>query len=344
MTASVALVLLFAASGTAAAAAPPSTPTLASGAPAPSPVLRVEPARARPGDAVLLTVSNVRPADAASVSATVQGRRIRFFPIPGGVQAVAALPVEMEPGTLGIDVSIAPSPTSGTAAGTAAGAASSGGATLHTTLEVVDPAFPETRLSVEPKFIAPSPAQKKRMEEDQAAFREAFARPFEAPLFAGSFERPREAATTGQFGERRTFNGKKQSQHYGTDFAGAVGEPVRAANDGVVALVRDCFASGTSIAIAHGGGLFSVYFHLSDFDVRPGDQVQRGQQIGRVGMTGRVTGPHLHFGVKIGDLYVDPESVYRLAFALPATSGTAPAPTSGTVPGTAPGSTSGTAR
>jgi murein DD-endopeptidase MepM/ murein hydrolase activator NlpD len=61
-----------------------------------------------------------------------------------------------------------------------------------------------------------------------------------------------------------------------------------------------------------------VYFHLSEFDVRHGDRVRHGQPIGKVGMTGRVTGPHLHFGVKVGDLYVDPESVYRLAFSLPA--------------------------
>ena len=106
------------------------------------------------------------------------------------------------------------------------------------------------------------------MEEDQAAFREAFARPFEPPLFAGPFGPPRDARVTGQYGERRIFNGKKQSQHYGTDLAGAVGDPVLATNDGVVVLVRDCFASGKSVAIAHGGGLFSVYFHLSDFDVR----------------------------------------------------------------------------
>ncbi len=110
------------------------------------------------------------------------------------------------------------------------------------------------------------------------------------------------------------FNGKKQSQHYGTDLAGAVGEPVLAAHDGVVALVRDCFASGKSIAIAHGAGLFSVYFHLSGFTVQSGDRVVRGQQIGKVGATGRVTGPHLHFGVKVVETYVDPDSVYRLAF------------------------------
>ena len=273
------------------------------------------PPRARPGDALLVTVLGVPTTVSAAVSgnlssgtasATASGtasiRRLHFFPTPSGVQAIAALPIELEPGTLSIEVRLPGRPDP-----------------LRATVEVVDPAFPETKLSVEPKFIAPSPDQRKRMEEDQTAFREAFGRPFEPPLFAGPFGRPRDAATTGQYGERRTFNGKKQSQHYGTDLAGAVGEPVQATNDGVVVLVRDCFASGKSIAVSHGAGLFSVYFHLSGFDVRHGDRVRRGQPIGKVGQTGRVTGPHLHFGVKVGDLYVDPESVYRLTFSLPAT-------------------------
>jgi len=244
-------------------------------------------------------------ASTGTASGTASARRLRFFPTASGTQAstqaIAAIPIELEPGTLSIEVRIP-------------GLADP----LHATVEVVDPAFPETMLSVEPKFITPSPEQRKRMEEDQAAFREAFGRPVEAPLFAGPFGRPRDAVTTGQYGERRIFNGKKQSQHYGIDLAGAVGDPVLATNDGVVILVRNCFASGKSIAVSHGAGLFSVYFHLSEFDVRHGDRVRQGQPIGKVGNTGRATGPHLHFGVKVGDLYVDPESVYRLAFSIPA--------------------------
>ncbi len=256
-----------------------------------------------------MTVDGVPTSAVASTSGTANSRRLRFFPTASGAQAIAALPVELDTGTLTIEVRVA-------------GRADP----LVASVEVVDPGFPETQLSVEPKFVAPTPAQKKRMAEDQAAFREAFARPFEPPLFAGPFAPPRDARVTGQYGERRTFNGKKQSQHYGTDLAGVVGDPVLATNDGVVVLVRDCFASGKSIAIAHGGGLFSVYFHLSDFDVRHGDRVRRGQAIGRIGATGRVTGPHLHFGIKVVDLYVDPDSVYRLAFAPAPPAAPPPAP------------------
>ncbi len=318
----------------ASAALATSTPIAA---PAPvevQPVLRVAPARVRPGDALLITLEGVPGSVASSTSGTIRPatpapgrasaepatRRLRFFPAAAGVQAVASLPVEASPGKLEVEVRLPDR-----------------GATLTAAVEVVDPGFPEAQLSVEPKFISPSPEQKKRMEEDQAAFREAFARPFEPPIFASAFTRPRDSNVTGAFGEKRMFNGKKQSQHYGTDLAGAVGEPVRVTNDGVVVLARDCFASGKSIAVAHGAGVFSVYFHLSDIDVRHGDVVRQGQVIGKVGATGRVTGPHLHFGIKVNDLYVDPNSVYRLTFA---TSGTGPGgtgPTSGTGPGTGPG-------
>jgi murein DD-endopeptidase MepM/ murein hydrolase activator NlpD len=280
--------------------------------PAPEPLVRVSPLRARPGDALLVTLEGVPSSALPSTSGTAVGtavgtaatpapRALRFYPTPTGAQAILALPVELPPGPLRVEVRVP-----------------GHAAPLVATVDVVDPAFPETQLSVEPKFFAPTPAQKKQMDEDQAAFREAFARPFEPPLFAGPFVRPRDATVTGQFGERRIFNGERKSQHYGTDLAGAVGEPVRATNDGVVVLVRDCFASGKSIAIAHGGGLFSVYFHMSGFDVRVGDRVVRGQVIGKVGATGRVTGPHLHFGIKVVDIYVDPDSVYRLAFGAPA--------------------------
>lgn len=320
----------------AAASTPPPAPAPASVQPA----LRVTPAKVRPGDALLVTLEGVPGSVASSTSGTIRPatpgpgrpqaetatRRLRFYPTAAGVQALVALPVEADPGKLEVEVRLPDRAAALTAA-----------------VEVVDPGFPEAQLSVEPKFISPSPEQKKRMEEDQAAFREAFARPFEPPIFASAFSRPRDSNVTGAFGEKRMFNGKKQSQHYGTDLAGAVGEPVRATNDGVVVLARDCFASGKSVAVAHGAGVFSVYFHLSDIDVRHGDAVRQGQIIGKVGATGRVTGPHLHFGIKVNDLYVDPDSVYRLTFATSGTGpGTGPGPTSGTGPaGTA---TSGTAR
>jgi murein DD-endopeptidase MepM/ murein hydrolase activator NlpD len=91
-----------------------------------------------------------------------------------------------------------------------------------------------------------------------------------------------------------------------------VGAPIHAANDGVVVMVRDNYAAGRTVVIHHGLDMYTTYFHLSRFNVREGQIVKRGQPIGLVGQTGRVTGPHLHWGGRVGDVYVDPASMLRL--------------------------------
>jgi murein DD-endopeptidase MepM/ murein hydrolase activator NlpD len=285
------------------AAAQPLAPALVPPAPAPEatgaasadgPSLSLEPARIRPGDAFAVTVRGATEAPRGEL----EGRPLRFYPVAGGFRALAGLPVEMSPGTLEVAL-------------TAAGPV--GETVLSAGLEVTEPGFAEAELRVAQRFITPPPEARRRMKRDQAAFRRAFDQPFEPPLFRDPFAWPREDELTGRFGDRRVFNGKKVSQHYGVDVAGAAGDPVTAANDGLVVLVRDCYASGKSVALWHGAGLFSVYFHLSGFAVKQGARVRRGDLLGRVGKTGRVTGPHLHWGTKLDGIYVDPESVLRLA-------------------------------
>jgi murein DD-endopeptidase MepM/ murein hydrolase activator NlpD len=262
------------------------------------PSLTVSPRSVRPGDVVLVTLRDA----SGPPTGRLAGRDLRFYPVSGGWQALAALPVETAPGALEVEVE-APPGAGGPAQPVRAG------------VEVVEPKFASAELGVAPRFLNPPPKARQRMEQDQAAFRKAFDQPFGALLFAAPFDAPREAEVTGSFGDQRVFNGKKRSQHYGEDLAGAVGEPVRAANDGRVVLARDCYASGRSVVIWHGANLFSVYFHLSRMAVKAGDEIRRGQVLGQVGRTGRVTGPHLHWGTKVGDLYVDPRSVLRLTFA-----------------------------
>ncbi|HXI20382.1 MAG TPA: M23 family metallopeptidase, partial [Gemmatimonadales bacterium] len=117
---------------------------------------------------------------------------------------------------------------------------------------------------------------------------------------------------TSPFGTAREFNGTVLSRHLGTDFEGRVGDPVRAANRGRVALVADFYLAGRAVYLIHGDGLVSAYFHLSRALVRPGQIVGRGQLIGEVGRSGRVTGPHLHWVMRYGAVTVDPESVLDL--------------------------------
>ena len=127
-----------------------------------------------------------------------------------------------------------------------------------------------------------------------------------APMWTASFIKPRTSVVTSEFGSGRVFNGQLTTRHLGVDFRGAVGEPVKAANRGVVALVDNFFLAGNVVYIDHGGGVVTSYFHLSKPLVHAGEIVKRGQVIGLVGNTGRVTGPHLHWAARYGANTVNP--------------------------------------
>lgn len=286
---------------------------LASGAaPPPAPSVAFAPAAARPGDAVLVTVSA-----GEAPRGTLAGRALTFWRAPDGWRALAALPMETPPG---------PTPA----------VVEQGGARAEATLEVVPPGFASATLTVAPGFVEPPPEVARRIAADRAAFAKVWAsQGFEPPLFDGPFTLPRETLGGGRFGDQRVFNGKQASVHYGLDLRGRIGDPVRAPQAGRVVLVRDAYMSGKTVVLWHGAGVFTLYFHLSRIDVRPGARVKAGQRLGAVGNTGRSTGPHLHWGVKVDGLYVDPESLV----AIDPVSGTAPprAPGRGAVaPPTAP--------
>jgi murein DD-endopeptidase MepM/ murein hydrolase activator NlpD len=127
-----------------------------------------------------------------------------------------------------------------------------------------------------------------------------------APMWTESFLKPRTSVITSEFGSGRLFNGALTTRHLGVDFRGAMGEPIRSANRGVVALVDRFFLAGNVVYIDHGGGVVTAYFHMSKPLVAAGDTVRRGQVIGLVGNTGRVTGPHLHWAARYGAITVNP--------------------------------------
>jgi murein DD-endopeptidase MepM/ murein hydrolase activator NlpD len=114
------------------------------------------------------------------------------------------------------------------------------------------------------------------------------------------------------FGTRSIFNGLPRTAHGGADFLSAAGTPVHAPNAGQVVLARDLYFSGNTVIIDHGAGLFSMLAHLSTIDVREGDRAANDQVVGRVGATGRVTGPHLHWAVRVANARVDPLSLLAL--------------------------------
>jgi hypothetical protein len=129
-----------------------------------------------------------------------------------------------------------------------------------------------------------------------------------------TFIQPVQGPSTGAFGRLRVINGQPRSPHNGEDIAAPLGTDVVAMNDGVVRLTADHFFSGKGVFLDHGLGLYSMYFHLSDVTVKDGQTVKRGDVIGKVGASGRASGPHLHWGVRINGARVDPYSLLKISF------------------------------
>lgn len=258
-------------------------------------VVQVQPGTAHPGDAVLLSVEGA----AGEPEGEFAGNPLSFVPFQGRHLALVGLRIEQPAGELKFQVRFV---------------ASGAERRVDGTVAVLDPDFPARELKVSKRFTSPDRKARKRMKEDQKAFDQAFSQELAPPFFLDDFTWPRDAVRTAPYGDRRLFNGRQKSQHYGIDLDGAVGEPVGAANDGEVVMARDCFASGNTVVLHHGLGLYSAYFHLSKIAVAQGALVKQGQKLGLVGKTGRVTGPHLHFGTKLEGRWVNPESVLRLRF------------------------------
>jgi murein DD-endopeptidase MepM/ murein hydrolase activator NlpD len=185
--------------------------------------------------------------------------------------------------------------------------------TVRTALAVSRADYPSERLKVAPTMANPDSAAQVRIAHEIALARQVSRNAHLSPRrWSEPFALPRSSRITSGFGTGRIYNGKMMSRHLGTDFAGAVGDPVRAVNAGRVALVAPFYLAGNVVYLDHGEGLISAYFHLSKTLVKPGDEVARGQIIGRVGRSGRVTGPHLHFVMRYGGTTIDPMSVMTL--------------------------------
>ena len=170
---------------------------------------------------------------------------------------------------------------------------------------VKDKKFPEEELKVFRKKVVLSPKDQARAAREWKFLKKIYDNGVKPPLFEDSFETPIKSVITSIYGTRRTFNNIRKSQHLGTDFRARVGTPVRASNDGKVVVARDLFYSGKTIVLDHGMGIFTVYGHLSKLNLAEKSIVAKNDVIGLSGKTGRITGPHLHWGVKVNGNYVD---------------------------------------
>lgn len=265
---------------------------------APEPRLSIESRALKPGEMLLLVVEGQDPR--TPPQALLGGQPLDFFAAPssGTWLAFAGLDVEAKPGALTLKTTLkAP-----------------GGkpATADRLLEVEPAVFPTQELKVEGKYVTPSKTDGERAEAEASKLHRLFTRGEPKRLFEGRFDSPIPGAPSARFGERRVFNGQPRSPHSGADLRAKSGVPVKAPAAGKVVLAGPLFFQGRTVVLDHGLGITTLYAHLSKIAVKAGDSVKKGQLIGKVGATGRVTGPHLHWALKWRSARVDPFSLTSL--------------------------------
>jgi hypothetical protein len=183
--------------------------------------------------------------------------------------------------------------------------------TRRTTIKVVDKDYGLQRLTLPKKMVTLDPATLERVKKEGTKFRRLWYKQSPRRHWRGKFVRPVPGKLNTPFGLRRILNNEPRSPHTGVDLRAAEGEPIRAVNHGKVVLVGEFYFHGKAVVIDHGWGLYSMYFHLSQLDVSEGDFVEKNAVIGLAGSTGRATGPHLHWGIRLGGARVDPFALLR---------------------------------
>ena len=172
--------------------------------------------------------------------------------------------------------------------------------------EIVAGSYRTDILTVQPGKVNLKKSDLERVKREKKELKKIWQSASEYRLWDSGFQLPIDSVVTSPFGNQRMFNGQIKSFHRGTDFRAAVGKSILAANTGTVKLAKELFFSGKLVIIDHGTGIFSLYAHLSRIDVIAGQHIEKGQKIGLSGATGRVNGPHLHWGIKLNNIYVDP--------------------------------------
>lgn len=238
-----------------------------------------------PGGVALVEVGNsAEPAPAV----TFNGRRVLTVRDGEHWIAVLGLSLQTKPGVVHLDVRPLQA------------------AARRVPVTVADKRYVEQRLKVAPGQVDLAPADLARVEVEQKRIRQSLDAFSDAQPATFALRAPVQGPRSSSYGLRRVFNGQPRSPHSGMDIAAPTGTPILAPADGVVSDVGEFFFNGGTVFIDHGSGFVSMYCHLSAWNVKPGDAVKAGQVIGKVGATGRVTGPHLHFGVTLNGTMVDP--------------------------------------
>jgi murein DD-endopeptidase MepM/ murein hydrolase activator NlpD len=243
----------------------------------------------RPGELIVLTM--VPPPGSDRVKVRAFDREVPAFRTNDREwEALVGIDLDVRPGTYTVSVT--------------AGSASAGYDLL-----VTPRTFRTRRLTVDEAFVTPPKSEQARIDREAALLAETWKTPAAERLWTGPFIRPVSEPANSAFGTRSVFNGKPRNAHGGADFLSPAGTPIHAPNGGRIVIARPLYFSGNTVIIDHGLGLFSMLAHLSVIDVHEGDRITTGQVVGKVGATGRVTGPHLHWTVRAADARVDPLSL-----------------------------------
>lgn len=259
--------------------------------------VRWEPRVVRQGDVAMVFVTGLP--DAKAVEGSLAGQPLTFFPYGDGYAALAGIDLEARPGMatwrVGVmDARDRPLKASGR-------------------LQIRARKFPVQRLTLPREMVELDAPTLQRVEEESKRLRTLYATITPERHWRGRFAKPVGVPDAGEgFGARRIINGQVRAPHAGLDYSADAGTPVVAANAGRVALVAEYFFPGRLVVLDHGLGLYTLYFHLERADVADGDRVERGQIIGRVGASGRATGPHLHFAAHLRQTRIDPALLLQL--------------------------------
>jgi peptidase M23-like protein len=247
----------------------------------------------RPGELVVLTIVTTKPA--ASLHVRAFDSEVLPFRVDSGTwRVLVGIDLATPPGRYPVAVD--------TGSGSAAARAT------HM-LVVSARAFPTRTINVAEEFVNPPADVTARIQQEAQELAQLWHSSAPSRLWDGVFVRPVPDPANSAFGARSIFNGQPRSPHGGADFQSPAGTPVQAPNAGRIALARDLYFTGNTVVIDHGLGLFSLFAHLSEVGVQEGAAVGTGDVIGRVGATGRVSGPHLHWTVRAGGARVDPLSL-----------------------------------
>jgi len=247
----------------------------------------------RQGEVVVFTATTPQPVDA--MRARAFNRDLATFRVDATRwQALLGIDIDTAPGSYEVSFE----------------ASSAGHTTTATTeLNITAGTFGKRVLKVDEGYVNPPDPAIARIKREAVEIERLWTQSEPRRLWDLGFVRPVPGRANGAFGSRSIFNGQPRQPHGGADFLSPAGTPVHAPNSGRIVLARDLYFTGNTIVIDHGLGVFSLLAHLSVMDVHQGDLVTRGQTIGQVGATGRVTGPHLHWAVRMNGARVDPLSV-----------------------------------